>query len=200
MSFSGTVVHRPDIGGVGAVAVDGYRGLIRRLDGTEHVDRLISTGTASPGRLTPRELEVLCLVADGKTNAEIGFALGMSEDTVKSHMRSLMDKFNTSTRLQLVLKALQTNILKLGELCLGPLDESGQPIPRALSDHESRLLAYLAAGCSFQEIATTLHYSPATVSVMVRNIRRKWGVRSTEEVAALARQRAVAARGGVNHG
>ena len=58
-------------------------------------DRLLSL-------LTPRELEVLELVADGGTNAGIAARLVISEGTVKSHVKSLLRKLHVSNRAEAV--------------------------------------------------------------------------------------------------
>ncbi|MEW5960210.1 MAG: response regulator transcription factor [Chloroflexota bacterium] len=50
--------------------------------------------------LTPREREVLELVADGLTNKEIALYLVISENTVRAHLRSLLDKLHVSSRVQ----------------------------------------------------------------------------------------------------
>jgi DNA-binding NarL/FixJ family response regulator len=58
--------------------------------------------TAPYARLTGREREVLALIAEGDTNAEIGRALGISVKTVDKHRASIMAKLNVSTRAGLV--------------------------------------------------------------------------------------------------
>lgn len=55
--------------------------------------------------LTPREQEVLQLVGEGKRNHEIARALFISENTVKTHISSLMRKLEIDDRLQLTLYA-----------------------------------------------------------------------------------------------
>ena len=55
--------------------------------------------------LTSREHEVLRLVGEGKRNAEIARALFISENTVKTHISSLMRKLEVDDRLQLALHA-----------------------------------------------------------------------------------------------
>jgi DNA-binding NarL/FixJ family response regulator len=55
--------------------------------------------------LTPREQEVLRLVGEGKRNPEIAHALDISENTVKTHISSLMRKLAIDDRLQLALHA-----------------------------------------------------------------------------------------------
>jgi DNA-binding CsgD family transcriptional regulator len=50
--------------------------------------------------LTPRELAVLELVADGLSNAEIGLRCGINTNTVRSHLRVLYDKLGVTNRTQ----------------------------------------------------------------------------------------------------
>jgi len=58
-------------------------------------------------RLTGREQEVLALIAEGKTNAEIAQALHISQKTVDKHRASLMEKLNIHTRSGLIRYALE---------------------------------------------------------------------------------------------
>lgn len=51
---------------------------------------------------TPREIEVLQLVADGLVNREIGVRLFLSEETVKSHVRHLLAKLQARSRAHAV--------------------------------------------------------------------------------------------------
>ena len=51
-------------------------------------------------RLSPQELRIISLVADGKTNKEIAVVLGLSDKTVKNYLSNAMDKLNTSRRAQ----------------------------------------------------------------------------------------------------
>ncbi len=58
--------------------------------------------TTEPVVLSPRELEVLRLVADGLGNKEISFRLGISEHTVKFHVNSILTRMNAATRAEAV--------------------------------------------------------------------------------------------------
>jgi DNA-binding NarL/FixJ family response regulator len=57
--------------------------------------------------LTDRELEILKRVSDGMTNAEIGYALGISAQTVKNHVTSILRKLAVNDRTQAVVTALR---------------------------------------------------------------------------------------------
>jgi len=57
--------------------------------------------------LTPRVAEVLLWVAQGKTNADIGTILGISESTVKKHLLEIFEKLGVETRSAATLRALE---------------------------------------------------------------------------------------------
>jgi two-component system, NarL family, response regulator len=68
----------------------------------------------SHAELTAREIEILKLIAKGKSNKEIGGALGIAEVTVKLHVGHLLMKLKASDRTQATTIALQRGILHLG--------------------------------------------------------------------------------------
>lgn len=57
--------------------------------------------------LTPRELDVLQLVVDGKTNAEIGLNLGISEKTVEKHLDAIFRKMGVVSRVEAAVMAVR---------------------------------------------------------------------------------------------
>jgi DNA-binding NarL/FixJ family response regulator len=63
-------------------------------------------------RLTPRELEIVRQVAAGGTNRDIASVLGISEDTVKQHLRNVFDKLGVSNRLELGLFAVSNRLVE----------------------------------------------------------------------------------------
>lgn len=63
------------------------------------------------GSITPRERQVTRLVADGHTNVEIGSRLGLSNNTVKSYLRNVMQKLQARNRAQLVTNARRHGLL-----------------------------------------------------------------------------------------
>ena len=63
--------------------------------------------------LTERELEILRKVSDGMTNAEIGYALGISAQTVKNHVTSILRKLAVNDRTQAVVTALRRGWLTI---------------------------------------------------------------------------------------
>ncbi|WP_308407875.1 response regulator transcription factor [Streptomyces somaliensis] len=67
-------------------------------------------GEKSPSNaLTPRQLEVLALLADGMTNRHIARALGITEKTVKNHMQAIFARLNVSDRTQAAIYAVRHN-------------------------------------------------------------------------------------------
>ena len=64
-------------------------------------------------QLSPRELEVLKLVAAGKSNKEIGAQLFISEGTVKTHVESLLDKLGAATRTSAVKAAVRRGLVQM---------------------------------------------------------------------------------------
>ncbi len=68
--------------------------------------------SAEPGGvLSPRETEVLRLLADGLANKEIGFRLGISEHTVKFHVNSILTRLNASSRAEAVAIGIRRGLL-----------------------------------------------------------------------------------------
>jgi DNA-binding NarL/FixJ family response regulator len=63
--------------------------------------------------ISPRELEVLSLMAAGKRNKEIAGALSIAEDTVKMHVRNILSKLQVSDRTEAVTIALRRGIIHL---------------------------------------------------------------------------------------
>lgn len=61
--------------------------------------------------LSPREIEILNLVATGISNKEIGSQLFISEGTVKNHLSKILGKLGVKDRLQAVLKAKEIGII-----------------------------------------------------------------------------------------
>jgi two-component system response regulator NreC len=62
--------------------------------------------------LTPREQEVLTLLADGESNVEIAEKLSISPKTVSRHRENIMQKLNLHSRTELVKYAIRKGIIQ----------------------------------------------------------------------------------------
>jgi DNA-binding CsgD family transcriptional regulator len=61
--------------------------------------------------ITPREREILTLVADGLTSSEIGMMLGISERTVEWHLLRVVDRIGARNRVQAVVLAIRDGLI-----------------------------------------------------------------------------------------
>lgn len=63
--------------------------------------------------LTGREVEVIQLIAEGRTSREIGAKLYISENTVKNHVRNILDKLGLHSRNEAVMYALREDLITI---------------------------------------------------------------------------------------
>ena len=85
------------------------------------VERIVTVDNSTPFEkdeeklralgITPRELEILALIAEGLSNREIAARLFVSEHTVKSHSTRLFDKLDVSRRTQAVQRAKEYRLI-----------------------------------------------------------------------------------------
>ncbi|MEV1132062.1 response regulator transcription factor [Agromyces sp. NPDC049794] len=75
------------------------------------VSRVRSSAASAAPALSPRELEVLRLVADGRSNPEIARALFIGEATVKTHLLHAFEKLDVSDRTRAVTRAMELGLL-----------------------------------------------------------------------------------------
>jgi DNA-binding NarL/FixJ family response regulator len=106
-----TLIHaiRTVARGQGLIAPEVTRRLIARFAAVSPRD-----GGAESEELSARELQVLMLVASGRTNAEIGEELGVEETTVKTHVSAVLAKLGLQRRVQAVIYAYETGLVTPG--------------------------------------------------------------------------------------
>jgi DNA-binding NarL/FixJ family response regulator len=93
-------------------------GVTRRLIGEfaaqrrgSKLDPVVALGTTGLGTLTPRETQVLRLVAEGLSNAEIAARLVVDEETVKTHVSRVLRKLGLRDRTQAVVTAYESGLV-----------------------------------------------------------------------------------------
>ena len=74
-------------------------------------DAVMRRTSGESSRLTPRELDVLRLLAEGLSAGEIGGRLHLSESTVKSHVGHIYQKLGATNRTQALMTAMRTGLL-----------------------------------------------------------------------------------------
>jgi DNA-binding NarL/FixJ family response regulator len=65
-----------------------------------------------PTPLTDRELAVLKLVVEGKTNQEVGLALGISDKTVEKHLDNIFTKLEVTSRVEAAVRAVREGLVQ----------------------------------------------------------------------------------------
>lgn len=78
----------------------------------QHFPRTNHTGLAPP-TLTPRELEILRLIADGEGNKSIAYLLEISQHTVKFHISSIFEKLHVLSRTEAIRAGIRNGLISL---------------------------------------------------------------------------------------
>jgi NarL family two-component system response regulator LiaR len=117
---AGALSYLPKTAGVDQV-VDAVRAAARgesvlQPAATARLLRELRQGGSDPlARLTPRETDVLKAIAQGRSNREIARVLALSEETVKSHVSSILAKLDLADRTQAAIFALQRHLVPLDQ-------------------------------------------------------------------------------------
>ncbi|MFL5963829.1 MAG: response regulator [Gaiellaceae bacterium] len=96
-----------------APLADLVRALEAALNGSSYLDpALVKNHVTTVGKtLTQRELDVLALLAEGLRHEDIGQRLGISSETVRTHLRKASDRLGASTRTQAVATAMRLGLI-----------------------------------------------------------------------------------------
>lgn len=94
-------------------AVGGQNWVASALSGVLRGELLSEASGQHAPELSPRELEVLRVMATGATNSQIGQSLGISQHTVRNHVQSVMRKLDAATRTDAVATGLRTGLVEL---------------------------------------------------------------------------------------
>jgi len=85
--------------------------------GKRHIPPRIAARLAdrmTRSNLTARELEILEMLAKGLTNKQIGIALGISDNTARNHVNSIIEKLEVSDRTEAATAAIEQGIIRMG--------------------------------------------------------------------------------------
>lgn len=130
--------------------------------------------------LTPRQIQILAGIARGQSNAQIGEALGLTAEGVRSHVGRICQQLGTSSRVALVAYGYQHGLLA-----------GLAPEPRIITHVTTRqrqLLALMAQGLSTAEIADQLHLAAHTVTSHARRLYAQLQATGRPHAVALAYQ------------
>lgn len=85
--------------------------VVREVRVPEGEPFVLNSGKLKELGITPREYEILGLIAEGLSNREIGERLCVSENTVKTHSSRVFDKLGVNRRVQAVLKGRELGLI-----------------------------------------------------------------------------------------
>jgi DNA-binding NarL/FixJ family response regulator len=134
----------------------------------------------SAGSLSQREMEVLRLLAAGRSNQQIADELVISLNTVRRHVSNVFDKTGVANRAQATAYAHRHGLIDV------------KIAPDGLSEREIAVLRLVAAGKSNAQIADELVISINTVIRHVANIFDKTGVANRAQAAVYAKDHGIA--------
>jgi two-component system nitrate/nitrite response regulator NarL len=71
----------------------------------------LAAAAANPGKLSPREREIIVMLAHGASNKEIARVLNLSESTIKIHVQGILRKLNIAKRVQAAVYAVEHGLI-----------------------------------------------------------------------------------------
>jgi DNA-binding NarL/FixJ family response regulator len=111
---SGYLLKDADADEVAAAIRAAYRGeLLLDAAVARGLMSTLQVGTRSAAALTPRELDVVALVGEGRANKEIARQLGIGERTARTHVSNVLHKLGLTSRTQLALWAVGERLVSL---------------------------------------------------------------------------------------
>jgi DNA-binding NarL/FixJ family response regulator len=105
--------------------LSGRPDLVERIVDAVHQSMVAEEQPVSP--LTPRELEVLRLIARGARNHEIAVALGIGDQTVKNHITSVLHKLGAPNRIRAVTYGVRQGWLELDDALVSEPEDARIP-------------------------------------------------------------------------
>lgn len=99
------------------VLIDAVRGIAQGQQGwisrsiAAHMVSWVRDGEGASNRFTPREMSVLRLITEGKTNQQIAAAMGISEKTIEKHVSSIFQKIGVASRTEVAVYAVREGIV-----------------------------------------------------------------------------------------
>ncbi|WP_067833220.1 LuxR C-terminal-related transcriptional regulator [Nocardia lijiangensis] len=135
--------------------------------------------------LTPREVEVLDLVAAGLTNKQIAERLTLADYTVHTHLNSIAIKLGTGDRAAMAAIGVRSGILPFSDPLVDMKLEGGLH-PDALDDIQLEVLALVADGWSNKEVGLALDTTESVVKNHLVRIGRALGISARAGIVATA--------------
>lgn len=147
--------------------------------------------------LTPRQIQILELAAEERSNAEIGEELNISRDTVKAHFSNrkryggthkegIFARLNASSRREAVVRAISLGVLNPEEL----VQEEELKKVKLLTNRELEILGYLAnptlpsLKTTDRQIADRLGISPGTIQTHINSILGKLEIKGRSYIGS----------------
>lgn len=145
-------------------------------------DRITGTAEARKTRLTPREIQILKLIAKGLHNHQIAARIHRSIKTVEKHRQSLHTKLSTHEVAGLTRHAVAMGLAECSRFALRRLERRAKLLTR----RELEILKLVAQGSGNKWIASELHRSIKTVDHHRENIMKKLQVHQVAGLTSYA--------------